>query len=144
MAACKRRQAAAGEVAQGQAVSYDHGEDAAAEAAADLSDGIKEIMMVVVNLQPSIVWGLEYSKAPFPTINNVGILAAEAQFWSLGDERMRHIFEDVSAPTPVERGDGHMPAVRAKERTGRLNSTAVLAAIFDESIGPCSLAQGTR
>jgi hypothetical protein len=131
MAARKHGQAAAGEVTQGQAASYEHGEDAAAEVAADLSDGIKE--MVAVSLQPSTVWGLEYSKASFPTINNVGILAAEAQFWSLGDERMRHILEDVSAPTPVERGDGHMPAVRAKEKTGRLNSTAVLAAIFDES-----------
>jgi integrase len=142
MAARKHGQAAAGEVTQGQAASYEHGEDAAAEVAADLSDGIKE--MVAVGLQPGTVWGLEYSKASFPTINNVGILAAEAQFWSLGDERMRHILEDVSAPTPVERGDGHMPAVRAKEKTGRLNSTAVLAAIFDESVGPCSLAQGTR
>ena len=142
MASRRRGQAIVGEVTQGQVASYEHGEDAAAEVAADLRDGIKE--MVANNLMPSTVWALVYTKASFPTIENVGILAAEAQFWRLGDDRMRHILEDVSAPTPVERGDGHMPAVRAKERTGHLNSTAVLAAIFDESTGPCSLAQGTR
>ena len=53
MAARKHGQAAAGEVTQGQAASYEHGADAAAEVAADLSDGIKE--MVAVSLQPSIV-----------------------------------------------------------------------------------------
>ncbi len=134
MAARKRGQAAAGEVTQGQAASYEHGEDAAAEVAADLSDGIKK--MVAVNLLPSIIWGLEYSKASFPTINNVGILAAEAQFWSLSDERMRHILEDVSAPTPVERGDAST-AQRCWQRSStRASDHALSSRVRAKVIGP--------
>lgn len=142
MAEKRRGQAAAGEVSQGRAASYEHGEGAAAEVAADLFDGIKE--MVVTNLMPSTVWALEFTQHAFPTISNVGILAAEAQFWRLGDERMRHVLEDISHQTPVERGDGHLPAVRAKGKTGRLSSAKELAAIFDECVMPAHLAHRTR
>ena len=63
MAARKHGQAAAGEVTQGQAASYEHGEDAASEVAADLSDGIKE--MVAVGLQPGTAGGSNTAKLPF-------------------------------------------------------------------------------
>ena len=138
----RRGQAAVGEVFQGQAASYEHGEAAAGEVAADLYEGVKE--MVLLNLMPSTVWALRFTQHAFPTIENVDILRAEAPFWRLGDERMRHVLEDISSPTPVERGDGHFPAVRAKGKTGRLSSAQELAAIFDECIMPAHLAQGTR
>ena len=137
-----RGQAAVGEVSQGQAASYEHGDGAAAEVAADLYAGLKE--MVVVNLLPSTVWALKFTNHAFPTIDNVDILAAEAQFWRLGDIRMRHVLHDISPQTPVERGDGHFPAVRAKGKTTRLSSTAELAAIFDECVLPGHLALSTR
>jgi len=142
MARRGRGQAAVGEVSQGQAASYEHGEGAAAEVAADLYDGIKD--MVATNLMPSTVWALRFTQHAFPTIENVDILAAEAQFWRLGDERMRHILEDISRQTPVERGDGHLPAVRAKGKKGRLSSAQELAAIFDECVMPACLAHRTR
>ena len=75
MAERRQGQAAAGEISQGRAATYEHGEGAAAEVAADLFDGIKE--MVVTNLMPSTVWALEFTQHAFPTISNVGILAAE-------------------------------------------------------------------
>ena len=142
MAVRRRGQAADGEVSQGRAATYEHGEGAAAEVAADLFDGIKE--MVLTNLMPSTVWALEFTQHAFPTISNVGILAAEAQFWRFGDTRMRHMLEDISQPTPVEQGDGHLPAVRAKGKTGRLSSAKELAEIFDECVMPAHLAVGTR
>ncbi len=134
MAVRRRGQAADGEVSQGRAATYEHGEGAAAEVATDLFDGFKE--MVLTNLMPSTVWALEFTRHAFSTISNVGILAAEAQFWRLGSTRMRHILEDISHPTPVERGDGHLPAVRAKGKTGRLSSAKELAEIFDECVMP--------
>ena len=59
-----KRQAAEGEVTEGVAATYTHGEGAAAEVAADLRDGIRE--MVAVNLLPSTVWGLVYTGHGFP------------------------------------------------------------------------------
>ena len=78
MAERSRGQATDGGVSQGRAASYEHGEGAAAEVAADLYEGIKE--MVLTNLLPSTVWALEFTRQAFPTISNVGTLAAEAQF----------------------------------------------------------------
>lgn len=74
----RRGQAAVGEVSQGQAASYEHGREAEAELAADLFDGIKEI--VVTNPMPSTVWVHEFTLRALPTISNMGILAAEAPF----------------------------------------------------------------
>ena len=54
------------------------------------------------------------------------------------------MLEDIAQPTPVEQGDGHLPAVRAKGKTGRLSSAKELAEIFDECVMPAHLAVGTR
>jgi hypothetical protein len=70
---------------------------AAAEVAADLRDGIHK--MVKVNLLPSTVWSPGHS---FPTTDNVQLLRAEAQFWSLGADKLRHLFTDTSPLTAVE------------------------------------------
>ena len=83
-----KRQAAAEEVTEGVAATYVHGDDAAAEVAEELRDGIQE--MLAVNLMPSTVWSLKYTAHGFPTIDNVELLRAEAQFWSLGEEKLRH------------------------------------------------------
>ena len=45
MAERRQGQAAAGEISQGRAATYEHGEGAAAEVAADLFDGIKEMVV---------------------------------------------------------------------------------------------------
>jgi hypothetical protein len=74
------------------------------EVAADLSDGIRE--MVAVNLLPETVWSLLYTGQHFFTIKNVEILRAEAQFWRLGEEKMRHLLSDTSVRTAVDDGDG--------------------------------------
>ena len=137
-----KRQAAVGEVTEGVAATYTHGEDAAAEVAADLRDGIRE--MVAVNLMPSTVWSLVYTAHGFPTIDNVELLQAEAQFWGLGEERLRHLLTDTSQRTAVEEGNGHFPGVKAKRKVSRLSSTAELAAIFDESVLPAHLQHATR
>ncbi len=63
------------------------------EVAADLSDGIRE--MVAVNLLPGTVWSLRYTGHDFPTIENVELLRVEAQFWRLGGEKMRHLLSDT-------------------------------------------------
>ncbi len=118
------------EVTEGVAATYTHGEGAAAEEAADLRDGICE--MVKVNLLPSTVWSLIYTGHGFPTIDNVHLLWAKAQFWSLGSERLCHLLTDTSPPTAVEAGDGHFPAVQAKRKVSRLSSPRETAAIFDE------------
>ena len=142
MPTSRRGQAADGEISHGRAATYEHGDGAAAEVATDLFNGIKE--MVLTNLKPSTVWALEFTQHAFPTISNVGILAAEAQFSRLGEARMHHVLDDISQQTPVERGDGHLPAVRAKGKTGRLSSASELADIFDECVMPAHLAVGTR
>jgi hypothetical protein len=137
-----KRQAAEGEVTEGVAATYTHGEGAAAEVAADLRDGIRE--MVAVNLLPSTVWGLVYTGHGFPTIDNVQLLRAEAQFWSLGADKLHHLLADTSPLTAVEAGDGHFPAVQAKRKASRLSSPRELAALFDECVLPAQLQQSTR
>jgi hypothetical protein len=137
-----KRQAAAGEVTEGVAAKYVHGEEAAAEVSDDVREGIRE--MVCVNLLPSTVWALEFTQHGFPTIGNVQLLRAEAQFWSLGEEKMRHLLSDTSQATAVEEGDGHFPAVQAKRKISRLSSKEELAAIFDECILPAQLQHSTR
>ncbi len=112
------------------ATTYTHGEESAAEVAADLRDGIRE--MDAVNLLPSTVWSLVYTGHGFPTIENVQLLRAEAQFWSLGANKLSHLFTDTSPLTAVAAGDGHFPAVQAKRKVSRLSSLRELAAIFDE------------
>ena len=81
-----KRQAAAGETIEGAAAKYVHGEEAAAEVSVDVCEGIRE--MVCVNLLPSTVWALVFTQHGFHTISNVELLRAEAQFWSLGEEKM--------------------------------------------------------
>jgi hypothetical protein len=100
--------------------------------------------MVAVNLMPGTVWSLKYTAHGFPTIDNVELLRAEAQFWSLGEEKLRHLLTDTSPRTAVEAGDGHFPAVKAKRKVSRLSTAAELAAIFNESVLPAQLQQSTR
>jgi len=64
-----KRQVQDGEVFEGVAAKYVHGAAAVSEVAADLSDGIRE--MVAVNLLPGTVWSLRYTSHDFPTIENV-------------------------------------------------------------------------
>lgn len=142
MPTARRGQAADGEISHGRAATYEHRDGAAAEVATDLFNGIKE--MALTNLKPSTVWTLEFTQHAFQTISNVGILAAEAQFSRLGEARMHHVLDDISQQTPVERGDGHLPAVRAKGKTGRLSSSRQLADISDECVMPAHPAVGTR
>jgi hypothetical protein len=59
-----KRQAADGEVTEGVMATYEHGEQAAARVAADLREGIQE--MVAVNLMPSTVWSLRFTGHGFP------------------------------------------------------------------------------
>ncbi len=72
------------------------------------------------------------------------LLRAEAQFWSLGADKLRHLLADTSPLTAVEAGDGHFPAVQAKRKVTRLRSPRELAAIFDECVLPAQLQQSTR
>jgi hypothetical protein len=109
-----KRQAADGEITEGVMATYEHGEQAAAVVAADLREGIQE--MVAVNLMPSTVWSLRFTGHGFSTIDNVELLRAEAQFWSLGEVKLKHLLQDTSPRTAVEAGDGHFPAVKAKRK----------------------------
>lgn len=138
----RRRQAVDGEIIVGAAAAYEHGDQAASEVAEDLRQAVKE--MVAFNVMPATLWAMIWSASGYPTILNVWILRAEAAFWTLGDQKMEHLLGDTSGQTPVEAGDGHFPAVRAQPREGRLLSSAQLTAIFEESIMPAALAQGTR
>ena len=143
--ACARmpkRQAADGEVFEGVAARYVHGEGAASEVAADLSDGIRE--MVAVNLLPGTVWSLRYTGHDFPTIDNVELLRAEPQFWILGAEKVNHLLADTSVRTAVEDGDGHFPAVYPRRQASRLSEPADLTAIFNECMLPGQLQHPTR
>ncbi len=137
-----KRQAADGEITEGVMATYEHGEQAAAVVAADLREGIQE--MVAVNLMPSTVWSLRFTGHGFPTIDNVELLRAEAQFWSLGEAKLKHLLQDTSPRTAVEAGDGHIPAVKAKRKVSRLSSAVELAAIFDECVMPAQLQQSSR
>jgi len=122
-----KRQAADGEITEGIMATYEHGDQAAAVVAADLREGIQE--MVAVNLMPSTVWSLRFTGHGFPTIDNVELLRAEAQFWSLGETKLKHLLQDTSPQTAVEAGDGHFPAVKAKRKVSRLSSASELAAM---------------
>ena len=137
-----KRQAQDGEVFEGVAAQYVHGAAAVSEVAADLSDGIRE--MVAVNLLPGTVWSLRYTSHDFPTIENVELLRAEAQFWRLGEAKMRHLLHDTSVRTAVDDGDGHFPAVYARRKTSRLSDPADLTAIFNECMEPGQLQPPTR
>ena len=137
-----KRQAADGEVFEGVAARYVHGEGAASEVAADLSDGIRE--MVAVNLLPGTVWSLRYTGHDFPTIDNVELLRAEPQFWILGAEKVNHLLADTSVRTAVEDGDGHFPAVYPRRQASRLSEPADLTAIFNECMLPGQLQHPTR
>jgi len=74
--------------------------------------------MVVTNLMTSVVWALEFTNHAFQTISNVGIPAAEAQFWKLGDEGLRHVLEDISYQTSMERGAGTFRRSEPRARPG--------------------------
>jgi hypothetical protein len=78
------------------------------------------------------------------SIDNVELLRAEAQFWSLGEAKLKHLLQDTSPRTAVEAGDGHFPAVKAKRKVSLLNSASELPAIFDECVLPSQLQQSTR
>ena len=121
---------------------YIHGEEAVAEVAEDVKEGIRE--MVAVNLLPRTVWQIVYGGHTFPTINNIVTLRSEAQFFTLGEEKVKHLLTDTSPRTAVEDGDGHFPAVHAKRQCTRLLGTQALAAIFKECILPSQLQQPTR
>ncbi len=97
-----KRQAQDSEIFEGVAAQYVQGAAAVSEVAADLSYGIRE--MVAVNLLPGTVWSLRYTGHDFPTIENVELLRAEAQFWRLGEEKMRHLLQHTSVCTAVDDG----------------------------------------
>ena len=61
-----KRQAQPGEVSEGVEAVYIHGDEAAAEVADDVREGIRE--MVAVNLQPATVYRLVFCGHVFPTI----------------------------------------------------------------------------
>jgi hypothetical protein len=102
--AMPKREATNGEVMEGVMATYEHGEQAVTRVAADLREGIQE--MVAVNLMPSTVWSLRFTGHGFPTIDNVELLRAEAQFWSLGEAKLKHLLQDTSPRTAVEAGTG--------------------------------------
>jgi hypothetical protein len=86
-----RRQAAAGETFEGVEAVYIHGEEAAPEVAKDVRvmEGIRE--MVAVNLLPRTVWRLIYGGHTFPTIKNIDTLRYEAQFFTLGKQKVNGV-----------------------------------------------------
>ena len=93
---------------------YVHGDEAAAEVAEDLSEGIRE--MVAINLQPSTVYRLVYGGHAFPTIKNVNTLRDESQFWTLGEKKVTALLKDTSSRTaclsddPIGRSDARADA----------------------------------
>jgi hypothetical protein len=98
----RRRQAADGEVMVGAAASYEHGAQAAGEVAEDLREAFKE--MVAFNILPATLWALRWSAAGFPTILNIGILRAEAAFWTLGSQRWSTFSRTTRVRRPSRRG----------------------------------------
>jgi hypothetical protein len=137
-----RRQAAAGETFEGVKAVYIHGEEGVAEVAEDVKEGIRE--MVSVNLLPRTLLQLVYGGHTFPTIKNIVTLRGEAQFFTLGEEKVKHLLTDTSPRTAVDNGYGLFPAVHAKRQCTRLNGTQALAAIFKECLLPSQLQQPTR
>jgi hypothetical protein len=67
----------------------------------------------------------------------VAPLAGDALFRVLKDEQRRQLLHDESAQTAVERGDGLIPAVRVRVRTGgqRLPTLQQLADILTNASG---------
>jgi hypothetical protein len=57
------------------AATYEHWKDAAAEVAANLREGILE--MIAASLLPRTVWALLYTGHDYSTIDNVELLRAE-------------------------------------------------------------------
>ena len=138
----KTRQAPEGEEEETELAQYEHGEAAADAVAEDLQAGIRE--MVLYALDPEIANRVSWSTANFPTLASLASLAGDDLFSRLPIERQRELLEDQSQQTPVERGDGLMPAVRVKHAAGRLASVAQLSAIFEECVGPAELEASTR
>ncbi len=130
----KTRQAPEGEEEETELAQYEHGEAAADAVAEDLQAGIRE--MVLYALDPEIANRVSWSTANFPTLASLASLAGDDLFSRLPIDRQRELLEDQSPQTPVERGDGLMPAVRVKHAAGRLASVAQLSAIFEECVGP--------
>ncbi len=121
---------------------YEHGEVAADTVAADLQAGIRE--MVLYALEPETAVRVSWSTAIFPTLASLASLAEDDLFLRLPIKRRQGLLEDQSQQTPVERGDGLVPAVRVKRAAGRLASVAQLAAVFKECVGPAQLEASTR
>ena len=136
------RQAEEGEEEETVLAIYEHGAEAADDVAADLQNGVRE--MVLFALEPGTVGRLSWSTAGFPTLASLDGLAEDQLFASLETRVQQQLLDDESAQTAVERGDGHLPAIRVKQARGRLPSVAQLAAVFDECVGPAKLEASTR
>ena len=85
-----------------------------------------------------------WSTAIFPTLARLDCLAEDQLFAGLSEARRRELLHDESEQTAVERGDGHIPAIRFKQPRGRLGSVEQLAAAYKESVGPSQLEASTR
>ena len=91
----------------------------------------------------SATWNLQRGSSSddrrlvFPTLTDVAPLAGDALFRVLKDEQRRQLLHDESAQTAVERGDGLIPAVRVRVRTGgqRLPTLQQLADILTSASG---------
>ena len=121
---------------------YDHDEEAFDDVAAELQDGIQTMVMCV--LEPETCERLTWSSAGFPTLADISPLREDSLFLRMGDEQLRQLLHDESEQTPVERGDGIIPAVRIKSGGARLASLEQLTATFDECVGPAKLEASTR
>ena len=65
-------------------------------------------------LQPSTVWGSSGVVPQVPTLAKMLMLRKDPLFSSLAPTIQNQLLDDESAQTAVERGDGHMSAVRVK------------------------------
>jgi hypothetical protein len=140
--AASRGQAAAGEVIEGVAAVYQHGDDAAGEVADDVRSAVKE--MVMFNCLPATARAIRWTGHGYPAIANLEVLRGEAAFWRLGDDKTNALLNDPSGRTAVERGDGHFPGVYPRHREGRLYTPQQLTAVFEESVMPAALQPATR
>ncbi len=101
-------------MAETELATYEHGADAADAVAADIQAGVRE--MVLYALEPGAV--VLWSTAIFPTLARLDCLAEDQLFAGLGETRRRELLHDESEQTAVERGDGHIPAIRFKQPRG--------------------------
>ena len=131
-----------GESVETDLATYEHDADAVEEVAAELQDGIRAMVMSL--LDPATSERLTWSTAGFPTLADLGPLLSDPMFQVLDTEQRRQLLHDESAQTAVERGDGQIPAVRVKSGGARLASLEQLADTFDECVGPAKLEAGTR